>query len=343
MKALDYSKDENWFIKRYTNGAEYDVIFFYGTGIQEPTYENGVGEISEAMKAACKSNFTSVGSQLTYVKSSKNNLHKANVFIPLYRQMALYYAITNYSKHTDIINDDRDKGPYADIKEALDYYFAVLNKDAARPFVLSGHSQGSAMLQVVLEEYFIKGGHKDYLKKMVAAYSTGYGISKKWFDNLDKKFNGEEVLHFANGALDYNCVISWNAEGPNPKGPNFLLADEDYDTYVINPINWKRDETPATKAENFGVLVNNPNKDISNPLSTDYIISKEEADLFDARLDLKRGSVVCSEGCGKYVYLPPFGAIWGEQSLHLYDGPAFYINMARNLGDRLDAYLEKSK
>jgi len=341
IKPLDYSNDENWLIKRYVNDAEYDVIFFYGTGIKEPTYENGVGEISEAMKIAGKSNFISVGSQLTYVKSSKNNEHKANVFIPLYRQMALYYALSNYTMHNDIINDDREKGPYADIKNALDYYFTVLNKDATRPFVLAGHSQGSAMLQVVLEEYFIEGGHKEYLKKMVAAYSTGYGVSKKWFDGLDKKLGGEEVIHFATGALDYNCLISWNAEGPNPTGKNFLLSDDEYDTYVINPLNWKTDETQATIAENFGVLINNPNKDENDPLSTDYIVSTDESELFDAKIDLRRGSVVCSEGMGTYVYLPPYGAIWGAQSLHLSDGPAFYVNMARNLGDRLDAYLGK--
>jgi len=174
----------------------------------KPTKDNGVGDISDSMKTNGIKNYTSMGSQLTEVISGKGNAYCANIYVPMYRQIALYYALDNYTKHNDIINEIRTKEPYIDLKAMLDYYFTNCNKNAERPFVLAGHSHGSAALQVVFEDYFIKGGHKSYLKNCVAAYSTGYGVSKKWFDGLDKKLDDQTTFHFATGAQDTNCMIS---------------------------------------------------------------------------------------------------------------------------------------
>ena len=41
--------------------------------------------------------------------------------------------------------------PYTDITAALDYYFENYNQ--GRPFVIAGHSQGSAILRLVLKRY----------------------------------------------------------------------------------------------------------------------------------------------------------------------------------------------
>lgn len=340
--VTDYSNDSNWALKKITNRAKYDLVFFVGTSVNDPTQENGVGAISETMKATGLSNFVGTGAQLSLVKSDAGNTYVANTFVPLYRQMALFYALDNCTMHNDLINEIRNKEPGVDLKAFLDYYFSNYNKNAARPFVLAGHSQGSASLQVMLEDYFIKGGHKSYLKNCVAMYSTGYGVSKKWFDGLDKTLDGKEILHFATGATDTNCMISWNTEGPDATERSMLLSDEKYDTYVINPLNWKTDETPASKDENLGVLVNNPNYDPNVALSQKYIISTEEDDKFDAVLNLERGSVVSSEpNSGTYVNIPTYGAIWGGKSLHVSDGKGFYVNMGRNLGNRLDAWFSK--
>jgi len=337
----DYSKDENWLIKYASNMGDYDLIFIYGTAVGNPTRENGVGDICDEMRVSGKQNFVNCGSQLAAVKSSKGNAYQANVFVPLYCQMALNYILPLYETHDDLKIADRDNGPYDDMKAALDYYFENYNPNAERPFVLAGHSQGSAMLQVVLEEYFIKN-HKDYLKNMIAAYSTGYGISKKWFDGLDKELDGEDVIHFATGATDTNCVLSWNTEGPDPDdGTNCLLTDEPNDTYIINPLNWKTDETPATRDENLGVLISNPDYDEDNPYSTSYIVSTDYDELFNGQLNLERGVLVCTEHNGTYVNIPPFGAIWGGKSLHCSDGAGFYVNMNQNLGDRIDVFFGK--
>lgn len=341
--ATDYSKNENWAIKRVLgSNSTYDLFFFIGTSVTNPTQDNGVGAISEEMKSSGIENFTTVGSQLSLVKSSKSNAYAANVYVPLWRQMSLSYELSSLQSHEDLPKEIKTKEPGVDLKAALDYYFANYNKNAERPFVLAGHSQGGAALQAMFEEYFLKGGHKSYLKNCIAAYSIGYGVSKKWFDSLDTQIDKDTKFHAATGSLDSHCMISWNTEGPNPQGKSILLPDDENDTYLINPLNWKTDETQATKDENLGVLIKNPNHDEKDPFSPTHVISTEENDKFDAKIDLKRGCIVSNEpNSGSYVYIPPFGAIWGGKSLHCSDGAGFFVNMARNLGDRLDSWFSK--
>jgi hypothetical protein len=57
-------------------------------------------------------------------------------------------------------------------------------------------------------------------------------------------------LKFAEGATDTGVVVSWNTEGPaNQNEKNMTLAPGGIS---INPINWKRDDTPAEETQMFG-------------------------------------------------------------------------------------------
>jgi len=341
IKTIDYSNDENYIIKSTDKKNCYDVIFFIGTSVIKPTLPNGVNDNLNEEKAGGKMNYDSIGAQLTKVVSSKNNSYGANIFVPCYRQLALMYELENAKSHDLIIEDMRKKEPGLDLKTFLTYYFTHINKDGKRPFVIAGHSQGGAATQVVLQDFFLEKENKKYLKNLVALYSIGYGVSRKKFASLDTKLNGVEMIHLGKGAKDINCVLSWNTEGPNPEGPSFLLADEEYDTYVINPINWKTDETYASREENLGVSIEDPNVPHVG-IDCPHIFSYELKDKFDAKLDLKRGCVVCSEPhVGRYISFPGYDKLWGGKSLHVCDGGAFYFNMSQNLGDRLDTYFKK--
>ena len=64
--------------------------------------------------------------------------------------------------------------PYDDMIAALDYYFDNYNE--GRPFIIAGHSQGSALLKLALKNYF--KDHSDYYERMVAAYLIGYSVTK---------------------------------------------------------------------------------------------------------------------------------------------------------------------
>jgi len=339
--ATDYSKNENYILKEINEKNEYDLIFFVGTSATFPTLDNGVSENLDEIKAGGIINYNSMGKQLSIVTSSKKNSYTANVIIPSYRQLCLTYELDNAKTHDYIPNDMKIKEPGVDLIAFMDFYFSNINKDGKRPFVIAGHSQGGAATQVVLEKYLLEEDHKKYLKNMVALYSIGYGVSKKQFATFSTKLNGVEMVHLGEGAKDINCVLSWNTEGPNPTGPNFLLADEPYDTYVINPLNWKTDDTYASRDENVGVSIEDPNVPHEG-INVPHIMSYEYKDKFDAKIDLKRGCVVCSEPhVGNYVDLPGYPNLWGSKSLHTFDGGAFYCNMSLNLGDRLDVYFKK--
>jgi len=339
IEPTDYSMSENWMVQDYSEERPYDLIFFYGTAVLKPTQENGIADICDSMRTGGMVNYMTVGEQLSFTKSSKGNEYKANVFIPLYRQVSLSYALENCSKHEEYPAYMAKNEPLVDLKAAMDYYFENFNKDAKRPFVIAGHSQGGSAVQIVLENYFIKGGHKEYLKNLVAAYSIGYGVSKEWFDGLNKSLDGKDVIHAATGATDINCLISWNTEGPDGGDGNFLLPDKKFDTYLINPLNWKTDETPATKEENLGVAIRNTDNAFA---MSETVISHDEKDLFNAQINLERGSLISSENNGVYAEIASYeGPLWGGKSLHTFDGAAFYVNMSVNLGDRLDACFGK--
>ena len=66
-----------------------------------------------------------------------------NVFVPWYRQAGMRYAM-EVSKQTGSNEAALSGVSYTDIKASLDYYFEKCNN--GRPFIIAGHSQGSAMV-----------------------------------------------------------------------------------------------------------------------------------------------------------------------------------------------------
>ena len=84
---------------------------------------------------------------------------ETNVFVPYYRQSGLRYAGDVY-KRTGNIDAAISGMPYDDITAALDYYFEHYNQ--GRPFIIAGHSQGSAIVRLLLKKYFKE--HPDQLR-----------------------------------------------------------------------------------------------------------------------------------------------------------------------------------
>ena len=153
---------------------------------------------------------------------------------------------------------------------------------------------------------------------MVAAYPIGFALTKDWL--------AKTGLKFAEGATDTGVVVSWNTEGPaNLKEKNMTLAPGGIS---INPINWKRDDTPADVKENLGSLT------VEGKLVTPGIA--------DARVDTVRGSVVVSTVDAKLYAIPDEGAqMFGPESYHLHDYGFFFNNFKQNVADRIKAFIEK--
>ena len=231
-----------------------------------------------------------------------------NVFMPYYRQISMPKPGSNYSAIIDYVSG-------FDATDALDYFLNNLNQ--GRPFILAGHSQGAATLIALLENYMTK--HPEALKRMIAAYPIGFAVTKDWL--------AKTGLKFAEGANDTGVIVSWNTEGPaNLTEKNMTLAPGGIS---INPINWKRDDTPASVKENLGSLT------YDGKLVTPGIA--------DARVDTARGSVVVSTIAQKELYVIPAdgAAMFGPESYHLHDYGFFFNNIKQNVADRIKAFLEK--
>ena len=206
--TIDYSDKVNWLAFPEIT-KDVDAIYIYSTSYVDMSFEDGA------------SNYVPIDNPemiLLALGEYETNAtvfdQSCNVFVPWYRQAGMRYA-GEVSKKTGSIDAALAGLSYTDIKAALDYYFENCNN--GRPFIIAGHSQGSAMVRYVLKNYFKE--HQDYYQRMVAAYPIGYSITK---DDLE----AYPYLKFATGESDTGVII-------------------------------KLDETYASASENKGSLVNN--------------------------------------------------------------------------------------
>jgi len=297
---LDYSKDECWLERPAEAKKAVDVFYIYPTvtGFRDPVQ---ICEIADSELVA--------GAQMVRQIQTSVFDESCNVFMPYYRQISMPKPGSSYPDIIDFISR-------FDATDALDYFLNNLNE--GRPFILAGHSQGSATLIALLENYMTK--HPEALKRMVAAYPIGFAVTKD--------FLARTGLKFAEGATDTGVIVSWNTEGPaNVEGnsKNVTLAPGGLS---INPINWKRDDTLASVEDNLGSLT------VEGKLVTPGIA--------DARVDTVRGSVIVTTADAKLYAIPAdAAALFGPESYHLHDYGFFYSNLKQNIADRIKAFLEK--
>lgn len=300
--ASDYSDESNWLkIPELTKPV--DTIYLYPTCNMDNSEgaEPICGIDDQAMRERAQKIYEA---QATVFEES------TNVFAPYYRQSNINYVAGMSSAELEKFQMNEQR---TDIYTALDYYFEQYNND--RPFIIAGHSQGSIMVKIVLGEYM--QAHPEYLERMVAAYPIGYSITTDWLEL-------HPYLKFAEEAGDTGVIVSWNTEGPGNKGQDNLVVEEH--AVSINPINWKRDETPADFSENLGSRM-------LNEQTGAYEIRMNVA---DAVLDQERGVVVCNS-------TEPFisaGTLFGPESYHNNDYAFYYENLKQNVALRVQNFME---
>ena len=305
MNSIDYSKKTNWYrIPEITKDV--DTFYIYSTifmGANEGDPDYATLDNAEMLD----------GIKIEHAIKSSVFEESTNLFIPLYRQSGLKHAAEVFLKD-GTIEAALTGTPYTDITAALDYYFENYNN--GRPFVIAGHSQGSAILRLVLKKYFKK--HPNYYQRMVAAYAIGYSITS---DDLE----ANPHMKFATGESDAGVILSWHAEGPknveaNGPIPNVAILRNGIS---INPLNWKRDETYAPASMNLGSLVMDENG------------ATEIRDIdADAQVNIARGTVVTNAKA-----IPnEMTELAGPQCYHQDDYSIFYNNIKDNVAKRIAAY-----
>ena len=303
----DYSLKNNWH-KIPEIVKEFDTFYIPATNYDG--YEDG-----DPTFAPINDPSMLAGIKDEYEAHATAYAEQTNVFVPYYRQSSLRYEEECWTK-TGNMCTALTGTPYKDITAALDYYFANYNQ--GRPFIIAGHSQGSAMTKLVLMNYFKE--HPDYYKRMVAAYVIGYAVTKE-----DLQANPH--LKFATGESDTGVIVSWNTEGPgNENAKNMVWMPG---AISINPINWKLDDTYAPASENLGSYVLN--------LST---LEREFRDVnADARVNVSRGVVVTAATCP----FNPLDWLFGPASYHDNDYSLFYNNIKDNVAKRIATYRQNKQ
>ena len=308
--APDYSRKSCWY-KIPDITKDVDTFFVYPTeylGINkgDPDYaplDNP--EMREGVKSLDHKLMASVYEDST------------NLFIPYYRQ-AGFQLEGNAWKKTGDIRAALTGIPYDDITAALDYYFENYNN--GRPFVLAGHSQGSAICTLVLQKYFKE--HPEYYKRMVAAYIIGFSVTK---DEL----KANPHLKFATGETDTGVIVSWNTEGPKNVEKNAPNAATLPNAISINPLNWKLDATYAPASKNLGSLV--PDEKTGKTRIGDLGA--------DAQVVPARGVIVTN---ARFEPME-MTELFGPQSFHNGDYIFYYNNLKDNVAKRIAAYRSRTK
>ncbi|MBQ6910051.1 MAG: DUF3089 domain-containing protein, partial [Synergistaceae bacterium] len=308
--APDYSNKACW-QKLPEITKDVDTFYIYATeymglGAGDPDY------------AALDNAEMLAGAEEQYMIQASAYEAASNVFVPYYRQAGMRVMKKAWLETGDV-NAAISGMPYSDITSALDYYFKNYNN--GRPFIIAGHSQGSAIALLLLKNYFKE--HPDYYKRMIAAYVIGYSVTKDDLANYP-------YLKFATGESDTGVIISWNTEGKKNVEENVKTAVLLPNAISINPLNWKLDGTYAPASENTGSI-------ILNEKTGEFEIGDNGA---DAQIVPERGVVVTNAPADKMpdamtkISIEYFGA----DGRHGQDYTLYYNNIRDNAVKRVESY-----
>lgn len=299
--GYDYSKAESWMILPSDCPHEVDMFFIYPTCISEVT--DTASYLSEEDK------ITAIDS---YYQTAAALGEYTNVFGPYYRQIGGEYIYQCAGDPEKLMGMIRRNGGKTDIFAALDYYFKNYNN--GRPFILAAHSQGSALIRAVLDEYMKQ--HSDYYSRMVAAYAIGISLPQSWLA-------ANPHIKPATGETDTGVLIGWNTQGPDATLPSIVVSGEDY---LINPLTWTTDAAYGDKKFNLGTL------------EWDSTTHKASAHYYpgihDAQIDTDKHVLVCTTTT-KYASI----SLFGDKGLHAIDWAAYYDNLRVNGRKRIEAFL----
>ena len=297
--ATDYSIASHW-LSIPATVYPVDIFYLYPT-----SWSN-----SDSLPAICAIDDTSMlrMAPQSFAKQATAFETVGNVYAPFYRQ----YNNSAVNRMNGIAGI-----PTMDGTAAFDYY--IKNFNHGRPYIIVSHSQGSNVASSILSSYM--AANPEVYSRMIAAYVIGFPITKEYLAN-------NPHLKFAKDSVDTGVIISYNTESSAITIINPVLYG--LVGKVINPINWRTDETLATKTEGLGSLLPKP----PNSVWT------EVPQYADAQIDTTRGVLVCSTADEAYIDSIVAGA--GFTGIyHSFDIPFYYYNLRQNAANRANIFLHK--
>ncbi len=232
-------------------------------------------------------------------QASVFNQH-ARVFAPRYRQAHL----SAYFTKDTIAALNAFQLAYEDVKASFVYYLENYNN--GRPIIIASHSQGTTHALQLMKDFF---DSTSLNKQLVAAYLVGMGIPKKHFS----------YLKFCNDSSSTGCFVGWRTMRRGYR-PSYVKNDRS-NSFVINPLTWRSDNSYSPRRMNEGSLLYKFNKPYRN--TTDAWID-------DDVLWVKRPHF-------------PWSFLFLSRNYHAGDINLFYINIRKNVETRILHFLANQK
>ena len=353
VTPTDYSQAQNW--ETLPNASQgVDVLFFYPT-----TYNAPAGSLSSNWTPAWNQPLAEAYADAkikTQVASKTGVFAEAgtNLYVPYFQQAsgddvldALLYSTTpqNAAAATQAL-----QVAYTDVANAFDYYMAHFNKDAngnPRPFILAGHSQGSNLLLMLLEDKFSDPALR---KQLVAAYVIGWSVTSDDMNNNPASLGQMGICGIPSTRLT-GCIVTYNTQAYPGDWTNAgpMLGIVQKNAYSVNPLTWVASgpgeiESPGGSASaNLGALffagdlgTVSPVPFTLDPDTGEYTF---EMDNYTGAQNNDGALVIVPSLLQAPANQPNFISPYNtDPYFHHYDYAFFYRNLEQNVVDRVNAY-----
>jgi hypothetical protein len=317
VKATDYQQRSHWLYLPGKSVKAKKVAVFY---VYPSAYSRVPGG---PIYATIDDPGMVQGAQVAFQRQATAFRTVGDVYAPYYRQIdATYQLAQPFAQQKRNIAGIPSSDVFAAFKHFIKHF------DRGRPYILAGHSQGSAVLANLLAKYM--KAHPAVYKRMIVAYVPGYPIQRSYLRQY-------RFLKFARGAGDTGVIASWNTEAPTIAAPSPVVQPG---AVAINPITWTRKQTEASAARNRGSVELNPATGGTPFLNADGTI-KRFMNVADARVDKAKGVVICSTiDASAPPYFKPGGFPMGV--LHTFDYPLYFFSVRANAAERVQHFLARN-
>lgn len=299
-RPSDYAQAGNWLAWPARADKPVDVFYLYPTA----------WEAKKGQEPICAIDYKLMRNKARFLLAYQATAFsaEANLFAPYYRQYdARYLLAHDFPERAELLRGQ----PWLDVQAAFEHYLD--HSEAKRPFVLVGHSQGAMLVKELL--YRLLKTRPEARQRLVAAYVIGFSVARA-------ELAAHPEFPFAQGPDDTGVIVSYNTEAPGVTTSNPTVMP---DSAVINPVSWTRDDQPAPAGASLGAYI----IDRLGRLQT-------IAGLADARLDLGRGTVICSTFDQEAFYGPGFELLnpFPQGLYHVHDIALYYYDLRADVQRR---------
>lgn len=355
VASTDYSQAQSWeTLPSPSHGI--DVFFVYPT-----TYSAPSGTLGPTWTPAWNQSLTQARNDtaITAQVTSKTGVFAkagTNLYVPYFQQASgidvLNAVLFSTTPQNASAANEALYVAYTDVANAFDYYMAHFNKDSSgnpRPFILAGHSQGSNLLLMLLENKFSDPALR---KLLVAAYVIGWSVTADDLNNYPASLYQVGICG-APVTRTTGCIVTYNTQayaGDWSQAPGSVkYGVVKANAYSVNPLTWVTsgpgliESPPASATANLGALFyrgqlgsNPPVPFAPNPDNGAYtyaIANYTGAQSNNGGLVIDPSALPVPANRANLA--PPYNVL---PMFHNYDYNFFYRNLEQNVMDRIDAY-----